>query len=119
MFILEAAYELYKQDWINNHTTPELRLEVIRDYYDYIQDSMEDEDCEDIEDCDTLEEYIYNNGYPNGEMYVCFDEFVDNEFNDKEYMKELLGVTLYSEYLLTIDKLDSADELKHYIKEEE
>lgn len=106
MFISEVAYELYKQNWIDTHTTPKLRLQVINDYYDYIQETMENDDCEDFECYDSLEEYIYDNGYPNGEMYACFDEFLDNEFQDKEYMKKLLGVVLYADYLLDLDHMN-------------
>jgi hypothetical protein len=106
MLISDVAYELYKQNWIDTHTTPQLRLQVINDYYNYIQEIMEDEDCDDLQEYDSLEEYIYDNGYPNGEMYVCFDEFLDNEFQDKEYMKKLLGVVLYADYLLDLDHMN-------------
>ena len=37
-----------------------------------------------------LKDYDYEQGY-NGESFVCRDEFINVEFNDKEYMMHLLG----------------------------
>lgn len=58
-----AFYELYKIDWCEQRNI-------------------------------SLKDAIANkeNGI-NGEMYVCFDEFMDNEYQDKEYMDYL-----YHEY---------------------
>lgn len=66
----EKAYEMYKKDWCK-----------VRGY-----------DLKDVEVSEAEgEEY-------NGEMYACFEEFIDNEFDDKEYMDSLMGEE-YDEYL--------------------
>lgn len=99
MFILEAAYELYKQNWIDSHTTPQIRLNAARDYQIYKMEELENNNDDDIM---SFEDWIFEQGYEGGILYVSFDEFIDNEFDDEEYMSELLGVCLYAEYLLTI-----------------
>ena len=38
-------------------------------------------------------------GY-DGELYVCYDEFLDNEYLEEDYIKELLdNEKLYNKYL--------------------
>ncbi|MBO5435918.1 hypothetical protein J6A31_09000 [bacterium] len=74
--IEHIAYELYKQEWIDSHTTPERRLNVLREFY-------KDDDYTDFD------EYINDVGY-NGELYASFDEFMDNEYEDASIMEELL-----------------------------
>lgn len=105
-FILSYCYELYKQDWINTHTTASARLQAIRDYMLYIQEELE----EFGEDADIMpfEEYIYEQGYRGCGLYVSYDEFEENEFRNREYMKSLLkDVTLIAEYLLAMSILDN------------
>lgn len=102
MFISEVAYELYKQNWIDTHTTPEMRLKALRDYYQYV-----DECLENIEPYESFENWIYEQGYEGGILYVSFDEFLDNEFQDKEYIKDLLhNVVFYADYLLDLDHMN-------------
>ena len=102
MFISEVAYELYKQNWIDTHTTPEMRLKALRDYYQYV-----DECLENTEPYESFENWIYEQGYEGGIFYVSFDEFLDNEFQDKEYIKDLLhNVVLYADYLLDLDHMN-------------
>ena len=45
-----------------------------------------------------MSEYDYEHGF-NGESFVCFNEFCDNEFRDEDYMKHLMG----DEYSLWLD----------------
>ena len=33
--IREIAYELYKQNWVDTHTTREMRLDALREYCSY------------------------------------------------------------------------------------
>lgn len=80
MNIKKIAYELYKTDWTNTHTTAEEKLEVLRDYYLGL---VEDEIVYSFNDY--LEEFGYF-----GELYVCFDEFCETEYLMEEYIKELL-----------------------------
>ena len=38
----------------------------------------------------SFDDYIYEFGY-NGELYVCYEEFVNAEYLDEYYMKELFN----------------------------
>lgn len=103
--ISEVAYELYKQDWIDTHTTKEERLNVLRGYHIYRQDCIE----EDFE-IDSFEEWIWEIGYVDG-IYVCYDEFLDNEYLEKDYIKELLNDdNLYKMYLKDLENLDNEED---------
>ena len=104
--ISEVAYELYNQDWIDTHTTKEMRMNVLRSYYTYVQDCIE----EDF-DIDSFEEYLWGGGYGEGEIYVCYDEFLDNEYLEKDYIKELLNDdNLYEMYLKDLENLDNEED---------
>lgn len=83
--ISELAYDLYKQDWIDQHTTPATRQKAILDYYNYVQECLEDEI-----DPDSFEEYLEEYGYDNSSLYVCYDEFIDAEYMDESYITNLL-----------------------------
>ena len=81
--ISKYAYELYKIDWKRSHEiTAEVELKYIQDYYNGFEEKGEDEDY-------SFEEYLEEVGY-GGECYVCYDEFLDNEYLDGEYMEELI-----------------------------
>lgn len=86
MDISKVAYELYKQDWIDAHTTPEMRLESLRDYFDYLLDCAEEG-----YDGESYEVWLDDVGYGQGSLYVCYEEFCDMEYHDVEYIKGLLG----------------------------
>ena len=90
----ELAYELYKMHWTREHISKERQLAEYRSYYLT--------KLEDYDDNYTLEDYLFDNGY-NGELYVCFDEFIDAEYEDADYMSYLLGNSVfwkaYKEYM--------------------
>ena len=92
MNIKEKAYEKYKFRWLFDHG---YTLEdVLKSAYEIMTE-------EDIDTEDVLVESFEEFGL-NGEIYVCFDEFVDNEYQDTEIMESLLGgpsSDLYREYL--------------------
>ena len=82
--IREIAYKIYKQDWIDTHTTKKSRLDVLREYY------MEKIEClTNGVNIDTFEGWLWENGYL-GDIYSCYEEFLDNEYQDEEYMVDLL-----------------------------
>lgn len=84
--ISEVAYELYKQDWIDTNTTREMRLDSLRNYYRYRQECINDG-----LEVDSYEEWLFEGGYESGSLYVCFEEFCDAEYHDKEYIVSLLS----------------------------
>ena len=90
MDIQKLAYELYKVDWMQR-ISAERQKDALRNYYE------EDWTC-------TFKEYLEDQGY-SGELYVCFGEFLNAEYQDKEYIKELLGNdALYTAYEESLDR---------------
>lgn len=83
-YICEMLYALYAQDWIDENTTPEMRLQNIREYYDYCKECVDNE-----EDVETYKDYLDEFGF-NGSIYVCYEEFCDEEFYDVEFVRHLL-----------------------------
>lgn len=77
----KCIYELYKQDWIHEHLSNQQIKDTIVDYFEGLVDSSEDF---------MFQDYIEEYGYINGEVYSCYDEFMDNEYHDEEYIKSLL-----------------------------
>lgn len=75
------AYELYKQDWLNIHISPERLLKAKRDF---AVDCIENNNNETV-----FEEWIEEYGF-NGEIYACFEEFLVCEYEDEQYMIRLL-----------------------------
>jgi len=69
-------YELYKIDWEKNHPEADKRQLIL--------EMLANEDERNVEDC------LFEDGY-HGSLYVCFEEFLETEYKDKEYIKTLLG----------------------------
>lgn len=81
------AYMLYTQEWVSTHTTLKERLQAIKNYCAYIEDILETEPETEIP---SFSEWLENFGY-EGEIYVCFEEFRNTEYHDKDYILSLLG----------------------------
>lgn len=88
--ISELAYELYKLDWKKNHMiTAEIEQDMLKDYYEGLAE---------FDGSYTFDNYIEEFGY-YGEIYACYDEFMDSEYIDTEYMDFLFdNDVLYKEY---------------------
>lgn len=91
--IEKLGYELYKADWMRRITT-EQQMKVLRNYFmSNIGQLLKNY---------SVEEYLMNNNGYNGELYASFDEFLENEYLDEEYMRslfiseEIIGGYLYS-----------------------
>ena len=82
--ISRFAYDLYKQDWIDTHTNSKMRLDAVRNYRGYVLECIK----EGFE-IDSFEEWIEEVGY-GGSIYVCYEEFCDAEYHDKDYICRLL-----------------------------
>jgi len=79
--IRRLCYELYKVDWKHSHMiTKEREMDSLKIYYE----GLVDDDTE-----YTYNDYLEEFGY-DGELYVCYEEFLENEYLEKDYMKELL-----------------------------
>ena len=76
------CYELYKVDWKHSHMiTVEREMDSIKDYYECLTD-MDDMEY-------TYNDYLEEFGY-DGELYVCYEEFLENEYRDEGYICSLL-----------------------------
>lgn len=94
MNIKKLCYKLYKEDWkLLSGISRNAEQRYLIDYYLYTL--SEDNGI-------TYEEYIEEYGY-NGELYACYDEFLDNEYLEEEYILSLLqNKILQEEYLKDI-----------------
>ena len=93
MNISKLCYELYKIDWKYSHITKYTEMDNIKNYYEcLITDNIDSKEY-------TYNDYLEEVGY-DGELYVCYDEFLDNEYLEEDYIKELLNnEKLYKNYL--------------------
>lgn len=85
----KIAYELYKINWTTTHISVERQLAEYRLYQltlleDYDEDSLDWNSY-----IPTFDDWLFEQGY-DGEIYVCFNEFLDYEYQDAEYMEFLL-----------------------------
>ncbi len=72
--MLNKIYELYKLDWMRTHNP-----DVVNEYKIWAEFGEDS----------TFEEWVEENGY-GGELYVCFDEFMETEMQDREYILNLV-----------------------------
>ena len=79
--ISKLCYELYKVDWKHSHMiTKEVEMDSIKNYYEGLVDK-------DVEY--TYNDYLEEFGY-DGELYVCYEEFLENEYLEEDYICGLL-----------------------------
>lgn len=88
-----AAYEAYKADWIASHISSERIAETFKEYTDALLEQFENDEW-DAYSHYSFEEFLDEQGY-QGELYVCFEEFLYAEFRDYGYMTSLLGIEPY------------------------
>ncbi len=88
--IATIAYEKYKKAWVKERNYSPEFLAKIRAEYEEVVRELQEPVC--------FEEYIDENGV-GGECYVCFDEFLETEYQDMEYMKKLLSEEEFQKYL--------------------
>ena len=82
----DLAYEMYAEDWMQRINF-ERQKKARHDYYEALKDNP------DL----SFDDFIFENGY-DGEIYACFDEFLDAEYQDVDYMKTLLSDAMLEEY---------------------
>lgn len=89
MNIKQIAYEKYKLDWMlkHGHTLSDLMHEL-----DMMQEENQDDSASQL-----FIDWEYGFGF-GSEIWVCFDEFIDNEYQDAGYMKQLLTWEEYEAY---------------------
>ena len=94
MNIKEIAYERYKLDWLLNHgyTLTDLMNEL---------DKMQEE-SPDGRVSQLFTDWEYGFGF-GSEVWACYEEFLDNEYQDIFYMAHLLSVEESVEYRKDIE----------------
>lgn len=94
--IKEIAYQKYKLDWMISHGM------TLDDLLQQLNDYRNESDYGKEQDFLTLlREWEYERGF-GGELYVCFNEFLETEFLDKDYMLDLLSDKEYCDYINVI-----------------
>lgn len=91
MDISKIAYAKYQLDWMiaHGHSITELLREL---------ELMRQEDPE-RSILAMFEDWEYGFGF-SGEVWACYDEFLETEYLDEAYMKHLLTETEYALYCL-------------------
>lgn len=85
--IRQTAYEKYQHDWrISHHIDEKVVNQTIQEYVSNI-----------AEDEVPFSEWLFERGF-GGSIWVCFNEFLGAEYQDKEYMKTLLTEEEYQMY---------------------
>lgn len=99
------AYHLYTFDWINSHISIERQLKAFREFHLEMKAYGKKYSLK-----YTFDDFIEDYGY-DGEHYATMNEFIKNEYRDKEYMKRLLGsdTLLWKSYLNTAPKTTYPD----------
>lgn len=87
--IRQKAYKKYQHDWMISHGIGEDALNKV--IQEYVADTKED--CPEM----AFSEWLFEHGF-DGSIWVCYDEFLGTEYQDKEYMVYLLTEDEYALY---------------------
>lgn len=95
MDIVKIAYEKYKLDWMisHGHTLEELVHEL--------SIMQKEEDSTTV--LSLYEDWEYEFGF-GSEIWACYDEFIECEFLDIDYIKNILTKHEYDIYLIYINE---------------
>lgn len=88
MEIKQIAYEKYKLDWMQTHG------KTISDLIQALS-SAQEESGEDL--LLAFDLWELDCGF-DGEIWACYDEFLENEYQDEDYMKSLLTAEEWDAY---------------------
>lgn len=109
--VADIAYKKYKVKWFLDHdySLEEIFEVILHSARNEILDNVEAYDNgfltkEDVANLSEKKAIQNFEEYPlYEECYVCKDEFLQNEFLDKEYVKELLDDWDYNQYLTIME----------------
>ncbi len=73
----ERAYEIFKH------------CSQTEAFYENDESNNNLHECEDTTDGMSFDEYVEEYGFANGEIYPCYEEFLDNDFEDFLYYPEI------------------------------
>lgn len=84
----ERAYEIFKRCWINQHID-DITMTQTEALYENDESNKNFHECEDTIDGMSFDEYVEEYGFANGEIYPCYEEFLDNDFENFLYYPEI------------------------------
>lgn len=84
----ERAYEIFKYCWINQHID-NVTMTQTEALYENDESNNNLHECEDATEKMSFEEYIEKYGFANGEIYPCYEEFLNNDFENFLYCPEI------------------------------
>lgn len=88
--ISKLCYELYKVDWKRNHMiTADREMDSIKNYYEDVADMAVPYFTVSGDEY-TYNDYLEEFGY-DGELYICYEEFMENEYLEEDYICGLLN----------------------------
>lgn len=102
-YIGEIAYERYRKVWFHDHITVS-RLNCTKEAYrEYVKE------CEEWNSIpDSFAEYVEDNGFYGGELWVCYDEFLGVEYMDSSFMQSILNKAEWKAYEIDIKNMEVA-----------
>jgi hypothetical protein len=98
MNIKAIAYDKYQLYWLISHGY------TIKDISDLAEEWLQ-ERLSNPSDSESFNDYLFVQGF-SGSLWVCFEEFLNSEYLDEEYIKGLLNDLEYEEYKKDIKKED-------------
>ena len=103
--IRSMAYKIYQFDWkAAHHITPEREIKMIKEY---LEENRPESFSVATPPDQTFDEFLKEMGY-QGELYVCYEEFLENEYQDEGYIQYLFdGMTpeYFEEYKKDLEAL--------------
>ena len=102
--IQKTAYEKYKLDWMIRHgytlsDLMEIFTDLAGEQIEEEPDNIPINGSETILFADKLRRHFLDDVGFNGSIYVCMDEFLENEYCDFHYMSQLLTVAEFNEVI--------------------
>ena len=110
MDVRRKAYSMYQMDWMLRHGITLAGIDEVVSELFHLK-------AQDPEDKTTFSEYIEEYGF-SGMIWVCFEEFLECEYQDASYIKMLLSEADYAVYLQDRKNLDEHSESAHKTERE-
>ena len=81
MVLHTTLYEIYKENWMYENVPPAERLDSFRRY-------KLTNACQGL--YNSYEDYLFDNGFACGSLYESFNDFMEHEYEDSEFIKSLV-----------------------------
>lgn len=106
--VRRIAYERYQLQWMMDHGFSMNDLFLVSQIW---AEGLED-------DPDTsFQDFLEEGGIGQGSLWVCFDEFMDAEYREREYMTKLLEGDSENLFLYDCDIANSKSLIREYLKQ--